>query len=336
MEEHDRIELADGDVLFSFDDPGGDLFLIEEGNIEVFRERESIHVTLSYMHRGEIIGLLTCLNQKNRTASAKASGPVVLRKIPSTKIRKTLDGLPKWIETILKEFSHRIHDMQDMILTQSRELESAKAERVDATYHTALICGCLSTLASYHKYKNDSGTYVVLEEINDQVAECLGIPPDRVRGIIQVLHDGGLLKMERDPDKDRILVPFDIMVSIFDMAQFIRDSRLGLTKKIANFNYKDKTFRVGRAICVFASKTGANTKKEVRLGLGDLEANLKRKTTCAFSKDCLEDLETLKLLKITKESVCFIPAKLGRTLAHVDAYQKLKNYKDPAKAAAAS
>lgn len=327
-EDSNTLQLNKGDILFKHGDPGGDLFHIVSGDVEIYREKDSTHITLSFMHPGEIIGLLTCIDKRPRTASARAAGKVSVKKIPSENITKTFNTVPDWFQTILKEYSIRIHGTLDILLEQSEELENAKNERVDLTYHAQLLCASISSLANYHKIDTDRGPHVLLPPLLEQLSECLCLAEERIDNIINVLHDAGLIKMEKDPDRKQFIVPIEIATSISDMTQFILDSRLGLPKKQVNHTYMDKSIRIARAMVIYASKQGNETKKEVTLNFEDLEANLENKTGTKFIEDALEDLDKLKLLAVNEKETTFIPTHLGRTISKIVAYQKLKNFKE--------
>ncbi|SMF08417.1 Crp/Fnr family transcriptional regulator [Pseudobacteriovorax antillogorgiicola] len=326
VETKELLQFKDGQVLFSHGDPGGDLFVIEEGQVEIYREKDTIHLTLSYMHPGEVIGLLTCLNRRPRTASAKAVGHVTVRKIPADSVKKTLKDVPPWIEIIIKEFSIRLTDLLDFMIRQQEQLESARLEQIDLTFQAQTLCGTLSTLAKYHKQDIDGSSYVALDEIQDELMDCLSLSEERIHAIIKVLQDAGLLKLEKDPDKDRHIIPYNVMVSIIDMARFIEDAKLGLTKKRAQHHFRDKTIRTARAIVVYARNMGYDTKKSITLSYDELTAHLERKAGVKFEISSLDDLGDLQLLELYDSSIQLIPHKLGRSIAHIVAYQKLRTH----------
>lgn len=326
-EDQGLMTFDDGQLLFSSGDPGGELLIIEKGKVEIFRKDNSTHVSLSYMQKGEIIGLITCLNQKPRTASARAVGKVVVRKIPTEKIKKTLSTVPNWIGIVIKEFSIRINNLLDMVVEQKGQLESAQSTQVDLSYQAHLICSLMSNLARHHTIETENGPYVVIKDLTDMISESLFIDEDRVEHIVEILKQSGLIKLEKDPDRDRYIVQESIIIAIIDLAYFIRDSRSGLNKKLINHPFKDRTIRLARAMIMFAAKEGLATGREIKLDCRGLEDNLERKMGEKFQIEALDDLHQLKLMNVDAECISFVPNKLGRTIAHIVAYQKLKNYK---------
>lgn len=321
-------EYTDGDVIFLQNDPGGDLYLIESGIVEIYREKEGVHVTLSEMNPGEIIGLLTCLDRRPRTASAKAKGPVKVKKIQSARIQNTLHDLPKWVQIILKEFTIRIQENLNMLIEQSKVLEDVKHSQIDMTYEAQLLCATLSSLAPYHKESTDRGDVVFLPSILEQAADCLCMPENKIKRIIDILHDSGLIKMEKDPDKKQMVVPYKILTAVVDFSQFVTDSRHGLARKQVRHHYKSKSIRNARAIVMYAQKKGFDAGKTVKFTYPELEASLEKVTGTAFIADSLEELAPLKLLEVADEEISFVPRTLGRSIAKIAAIHKLQGYKE--------
>lgn len=325
-EEQELKTFQDGEILFETGDPSGQLLIIEDGNVEIFRQKDSVHVTLSYMQKGEIIGLITCLTQKPRTASAKARGQVTVRLISTEKIKKTLTDVPQWIGIVIKEFSFRLNNLLDMVIDQKGQLESAQSTQVDVNYQALLISSMMSQLAPYHSIETERGHFVILEDLVQQVSECLLMEEERTKDIVEIIKNAGLLKIEKDPDKDRYLVPKDIMLALIDLAYFIRGCRSGINKKMTEHPFKDKSIRIARGMIMYAANTGLETNKEVKLNCGELGEKLEAKVGTQFQLDPLRDLDRLKMIKIDGEDITFIPNKLGRTIAHIIAVNKLKNF----------
>ena len=177
-----------GDVLFKQNDPGGDLYLIESGTVEIFTEKDDVQVILSEMNSGEIIGLLTCLDNRPRTASARAKGRVRVKKVPSEKIQKTIEELPKFVQIILKEFTNRIQGNMALLTEQGKTLENAKNERVDMVYLGKIVTATAARLAPYHLIETDRGEMVPLPPLVEDIAACLRLEEPLVNKIFEILH----------------------------------------------------------------------------------------------------------------------------------------------------
>src|SRR5690606_30589350 len=100
-----------GEIIFQKGEIGGDLLLIEKGSVEIFTHQNHQEVVLTEMKEGEIIGVMTCLTAEPRMASARAKTEAILKKVPHASIKKVLNGLPKWMAIVLKEFTIRLSEM---------------------------------------------------------------------------------------------------------------------------------------------------------------------------------------------------------------------------------
>ena len=96
--------------------------------------------------------------------------------------------------------------------------------------------------------------------------------------------------MEKDDDRKQMVAPVSVVSSLMDLAQFIEDSRSGLTRKQVNYKYKAKSIRNARSIVIYAQKKGHNTAKTVTLGYNELEENLEKTTGTKFIADAVEEL----------------------------------------------
>lgn len=102
-----------GTVIFKEGDAGGDLFIIQEGMVSIYTEKEGKEVPLSEMTTGEVMGLITCLTNSVRLASAKAKTNVSVKVVKHEHIQKLIKSLPEWMKIVLKEFTIRLTHMND-------------------------------------------------------------------------------------------------------------------------------------------------------------------------------------------------------------------------------
>ena len=75
----DRIDLDEGRVLFEAGDPGDELYVVREGEIELFvRDTVGQRITLHAARAGDIFGELALLDDEPRSATAVAVAPTSL------------------------------------------------------------------------------------------------------------------------------------------------------------------------------------------------------------------------------------------------------------------
>jgi len=69
----EQIIFIPGQVIFTTGEPGGTMFLVQRGRVEIFiRDRSHERVTISFVEKGEIFGELSLLDNASRSTSARA------------------------------------------------------------------------------------------------------------------------------------------------------------------------------------------------------------------------------------------------------------------------
>ena len=119
------ISLQDGQILFLEGDPGGRLFLIKSGTIQIYKNQ--IHgepVDLSRMQAGEVVGTLSLFENSTRTASAKAVGPTVVEAFAADNLTNMAQStVPLWYQSIMKDILGRFFSLEKKYLQALRDLE---------------------------------------------------------------------------------------------------------------------------------------------------------------------------------------------------------------------
>ena len=70
---HERGELAAGETLFKTGEPGESLYIVSEGEVELFiRDTAGQKILLAIAGKGEVFGELALLDRGPRTATAMA------------------------------------------------------------------------------------------------------------------------------------------------------------------------------------------------------------------------------------------------------------------------
>lgn len=333
-DDKDLVEFDAGEDIFLEGDPGGDLFVILQGEVEIYRNKNNQNITLSKMSAGEVIGLFTCLDQTNRKASARATTKIKARKIPHRKIQKAIGTLPKWFTVILKEYTLRLSEIENVYMAQTVEFEEKKhnfmSPLTDARFFsTSLIC-----LSKFLKITVEDQDYVPMEAVHEAISECLGVDKYKIEVLAHQLLDAGLLIQVTEPDKNRNCYPIHAVEMLADFPLFLARTKAGPIKKMVTSLLPNKSIRIARAIVKFASLKKMKTTTDITIPLSTLEADLQTTLGVEFDRDALDPLEEIKLLKIKEDSEGFehaelTPKKTGRYIAQIVAYQKLQklNYK---------
>ncbi len=112
----DRVELADGEILFRRGDPGDAFYIIESGKIRIFATDEGgQEITLNTLEEGEAIGELALMDDQPRSASASALGPTVLSRLGREDFLAGVQTSPELADRVIYLLSQRTRHMTDYI-----------------------------------------------------------------------------------------------------------------------------------------------------------------------------------------------------------------------------
>jgi len=112
----DRVELADGEVLFRRGDPGDAFYVIESGKIRIFTVDEGgQEFTLNILGEGEAIGELALVDDQPRSASASAVGPTVLSRLCREDFLTGVQTSPELTSRVIRLLSQRTRHMTDYV-----------------------------------------------------------------------------------------------------------------------------------------------------------------------------------------------------------------------------
>ena len=107
----------DGTLIFHQGETGNSMYVILEGEVEIFLEKDGEEISLARRGAGDFLGEMALLTQEKRSASARAKGPVRLL---------TLDK---------KNFLRRVHEdptiafrLVEVLSSRIRELDAQVAE----------------------------------------------------------------------------------------------------------------------------------------------------------------------------------------------------------------
>lgn len=324
-----HLEFEARSIIFSKGDPGGDIYFIEAGTVEIYDMKDAKEIPLADMNAGEILGLLTCLNNAPRSAYARAKNAVRLKQVSHEKIRASLQNTPSWLNIILKEFSIRLKNTNEALGVKTLELEDARKRELTALFLGKQFAAVLSTLAETFTITVDGQKFVPVQESQEKIIEMLCVEPFIVIAIYHAFQNSGLIKVEIEPDKKRKVIPQVIAQNCKDFLAFCTKAQAMPLKKLVRTSIPDKSFRIVTALVAFAKKQNLNPKEKVTLASTDLNMRLEKATGTAFDLEALKVFTEFKLIAVSDGSneadkrITFTPSSLGRMMAHLRLYKSL-------------
>ena len=105
----------DGEVVVRQGELGDSMFVIQEGKVGVYLERDGEEVLLAEPGAGEIIGEMAIFEQKPRSATVRALGQARILTIDRKNFMRRVSEDPSLAFRILETLSHRIRDLDEQL-----------------------------------------------------------------------------------------------------------------------------------------------------------------------------------------------------------------------------
>ncbi|HJW84006.1 MAG TPA: SpoIIE family protein phosphatase [Anaerolineae bacterium] len=120
-----------GALIFREGAPGATLYIIKEGEVEIFKGRGKNAVTLARRGAGEFFGEMGILEEAKRSASVRARGDVTLIEAPGRIVIQTLLANPKVLLETTRTLSRSLRqsDTQMILGLKKKNAELARAYR---------------------------------------------------------------------------------------------------------------------------------------------------------------------------------------------------------------
>jgi CRP-like cAMP-binding protein len=106
---HEKTMLyQDGEIIFQEGDSNRDLYIIQEGKVEIWKQTETTEIRLATFNRGDFFGDMALLQGGTRFASAKAAGATKLLVIQPGGFLLKIRRDPTFAFEMLQALSYRI------------------------------------------------------------------------------------------------------------------------------------------------------------------------------------------------------------------------------------
>src|SRR5690606_31386035 len=134
--------------------------------------KDGMEVELAVLKAGEILGIMTCLTDSARLASARARTDVSAMVVRQQGFHKLIQSIPKWVNTVIKDFVVRIRTLNHHYSNAVARIEQLERQ----TSSVELACKIAEGLA--------------------QIGELISFPDDKPRLVnidAAMMHIGRLL-----------------------------------------------------------------------------------------------------------------------------------------------
>jgi CRP-like cAMP-binding protein len=104
-------EYKDGENIINEGEKGDCMYVIQEGKVEVYQERDQKDIHLAFLNEGDFFGEMAIFEQEVRSASVRAVGNVQILTIDKKNFLKRIHEDPSLAFHIVRNMSNRIRVM---------------------------------------------------------------------------------------------------------------------------------------------------------------------------------------------------------------------------------
>ena len=244
--------LKPGEILFNDGENANSLFIIQKGQLRLFKPKGSGFIEIAVLRAGEVIGEMAYFDNAGggkRSCSASAMVTSEVIEISFTAFGKTMEGLNPWFKTIINTLADRLRSTNSRV----KELESNSSsvsygDGKHAGYEffkskdIIKILGTLYLVYKSHGEKHERGTLVHKKTLNLYSHEIFGIIESKMDEMIFILSDIGIMEVLDDHDgmpKNLVVKNLDTLRSYFIFynteKHLTDDKKLKIGKKCQTF-----------------------------------------------------------------------------------------------------
>ena len=326
-----HLKVEPGHLLFSKGDPGGDLYFIEKGTVDIFITQKDQEIVLTEMGVGEVIGVMTLLTLEPRLASCRAKDLVVVKKISKAAIANLIAVLPKWLHIVLKEFTARIVEMNRLYSETMVELKKSRESQITPLFIATQFVPTASLLAVGLKEGSNS---ILVADLLAQLMLALNQPKEVINNIWKVFVTTGCVKMTVDTAKKQPLVAIEELVGLAGFTDFLKDSVTGPNRKILRAKFTSTELKLLSTMAEISLLKGKGSSLTIVNSVPDLLAELAKQNSVVWDIGTIARAVKAGLLT-TKGSgddmtISYSPTALSTTIAYLSAIKKLTGGVDQA------
>lgn len=202
--------LKTGEILFNDGDPAESLYIIQKGQIRLFKPKGKGFIEIAVLRAGEVIGEMAFFDEdgsgKKRSCSASAMTGVEIVEISFLAFGKTMQSLNPWFKTIINTLATRLRKAN----TRIKELEdnqTASYGKNVGTYEfmkpieVMRVLGTLFLVFKAHGEVKGQALAVNRKILTLYTNDMYQIMESKLESILGLLQNLNLLEILDDEDK---------------------------------------------------------------------------------------------------------------------------------------
>lgn len=122
----EQVQFQAGDILFQEDENTFHFFIIQEGEVEVFkRSPGGGELKLAKVSAGTSLGEFAMIDRKPRSASARALTDIVAARVSPEAYEQLLNELPDWAVSVMRALVERVRHTNEIVRALQSGLEKS-------------------------------------------------------------------------------------------------------------------------------------------------------------------------------------------------------------------
>jgi CRP/FNR family transcriptional regulator, cyclic AMP receptor protein len=122
-----RTQFAEGQILFREGDSSDGVFRLLSGTVDVFRELDGDPIRLGTVGAGQFIGEMGVVENRPRSATARATSEVEVEFLDPTEFLDQIAGSPRTARELIQRLSQRLREADDRIVHDEKRSSRALA-----------------------------------------------------------------------------------------------------------------------------------------------------------------------------------------------------------------
>lgn len=171
-----------GTALFHENDRSRELYIIQSGNIKIYKMSGNREIEIVVLGKGAVFGEMALIDGKPRSASARAVNDCSVVIIDSETFNQKIAGVPSWFMSIIKMASSKIRQANERLKLSHGNYEGPRT--------------VIALLHLFRKYHFNNA--VPITSIHNNLIELLGVTYQTTSQVIEFLLKHRFIEIENN------------------------------------------------------------------------------------------------------------------------------------------
>jgi CRP/FNR family transcriptional regulator, cyclic AMP receptor protein len=134
-----RTNFVEGQILFREGDPADSVFRLLRGTVDILRELDGDPIRLGTVGAGQLIGEMGVVENRPRSATARATSEVEVEILTPTEFLDQIVGSPQAARELIQRLGQRLREADERIVNDERRSGHGTCKRPDSQTAVALV-----------------------------------------------------------------------------------------------------------------------------------------------------------------------------------------------------